>query len=192
MIGLVLTPETEGQTTLTLQATDDSAEKASSAQTYTISVVDQNRITIRYCLMILAGIILLIILLSILRAATRPRFNGELQVSINSIPQKNYPLNSTLKKASMSLYTPPAHQFTSVMASGLEIRPAKAGIQVVVKNAAKLRGAEVKLGNMKLGAKAKKGLLKKGAGELTATLNGETMSWKLVPKTTTVRPGTRR
>ena len=118
----------------------------------------------------------------VIHAATRPKFkNVALQVSINNVPQKSYPLNSSIKKETMRKYTLPAHQFNGNMAGALELRPARDGAQIVVKKPAQLRGAEIKVNATKLGTNIKKAVLKRNVGELTATVNGEIMSWKLIP-----------
>lgn len=190
LVGLTLIPQAEGVTHIALIATDDSMEKASYSQVYTVTVKDQNKITIRNCLLILAALVVLFILFKVIYAAVRPKFNNAaLQVFINHVPQKTYPLSHNLKKESMSKYTLPAHQFTGSMASALEIRPVKEGAQIIVKKAAQLRSAEVKMNNTKLGTKTKKAILRMNSGELNATVNGETMSWKLVPTAAkSVRP----
>lgn len=182
LIGLTITPVQEGSLTLKLTAVDDSSEQSSCTEVYTVTVFDQNKITIRNCLLILAAIVVLFIVYQVIHAATRPKFkNVSLQVSINNVPQKSYPLSSSIKKETMRKYTLPAHQFTGAMAGAMEIRPARDGAQIIVKKPAQLRGVEIKVNATKLGAKAKKVVLKRNLGELTATVNGEIMSWKLIP-----------
>ena len=182
LIGLTIIPVQEGTLTLKLTAVDDSSEQASCTEIYTVTVFDQNKITIRNCLLILAAIVALFIGYQVIHAATRPKFkNVALQVSINNVPQKSYPLNSSIKKETMRKYTLPAHQFNGNMAGALEIRPARDGAQIVVKKPAQLRGAEIKVNATKLGTNIKKAVLKRNVGELTATVNGEIMSWKLIP-----------
>lgn len=182
LVGLTIVPVQEGTLLLSLTAMDDSSEQASYTKIYTVTVFDQNKITVRYCLLILAVMVALFIVYQIIHAAIRPKFkNVSLQVSINSVPQKSYPLSSSIKKETMRKYTLPAHQFTAIMAGALEIRPTRDGAQIIVKKPAQLRGAEIKVNATKLGSNTKKAILKRNTGELTATVNNETMSWKLVP-----------
>lgn len=182
LIGLTVIPAHEGTLTLELTAVDDSSEHASCTEVYTVTVFDQNKISIRSCLLILAAIVVLFIVYQVIHAATRPKFkNVALQVSINNVPQKSYPLSSSIKKETMRKYTLPAHQFNGTMAGALEIRPDRDGAQIIVKKSAQLRGAEIKVNATKLGANIKKAVLKRNVGELTATVNGEIMSWKLIP-----------
>lgn len=182
LIGLAIIPAQEGTMTLKLTAVDDSSEQASCTEIYTVTVFDQNKITIRNCLLILAAIVVLFIVYQVIHAATRPKFkNVKLQVSINNVPQKDFPLSASIKKETMRKYTLPAHQFTGTMAGALEIRPARDGAQIIVKKPTLLRGAEIKVNATKLGSNTKKAVLKRNVGELTATVNGEIMSWKLIP-----------
>lgn len=184
LIGLTITPVAEGETILTLTATDDSSEMAFCTLNYTVEVYDQHKVTIRYLLLIFLVLVILFILYQIIHAVTRPKFrNVALQVSINNIPQKVYPLSTSIKKKSMGPYTLPAHQFTSMMASGLELQPSRDGALIVVKKPAQLRGAELKLNGSKLSSKTRKISMKRSTGEFGVTVNGETMSWKVIPTT---------
>lgn len=195
LIGLTITPVAEGKTILTLTATDDSSEMASCTMDYTVEVYDQNKVTVRQLLVILVILVLLFIVYQIIHAVTRPKFqNVAMQVSVNGIPQKTYPLSASIKKASMSRYTLPSHQFTGLMAGGLELKPSRDGAIITVKKPAQLRGAELRLNGSKLNGKVKKVALKRNVNEFSVTLNGEAMGWKIIPaaKTTTYSAARKR
>ena len=182
LVGLTITPCAEGEMVLELTATDDSSEAASCTMDYTVVVYDRNKATIRTIVMTLVVLIVLFIIYQIIHAINRPMFeNVALQVSINGIPQKTYPLNARIKKTGMGRYTLPSHQFTSLMAGGLELKPSRDGAIISVKKPAQLRGAELRLNGAKLNGKVKKVTLKRNASEFSATYNGEAMGWKLIP-----------
>ncbi len=180
LVGLTLTPVAAGTHTFKLTAADDSSEKVSVSQDYTVTVIDQNQITIHIVLLIIVALVAAFVLYKIIHAAIRPKFkNVSLQVSVNSVPQKTYPLSSSQKKEAMGRFTIPSHQFTSVMANKLEISPTKDGAKVTLKKAKELRSATIKMNGKDL-FKLKKAVLKLNSGELIATVNNETMSWKLI------------
>ncbi len=193
LTSIMLQPKAEGEISIRLIATDDSAEHASNEGDvrYTTRVIDRHAITVRWGIIIAVAVILIVILLCVWHAVTRPRFvNVQLKVSVDGVPQKEYILTSNIKKKPMSTYTPGGKQFTGAMGGAMEIRPSRSGAYIKLKKkyAAHLRGAVVRVGTKQLGSKTKELELRKNSDELRAEFGGETMTWKLVTVAAAARP----
>ena len=186
--GIVVAAVSAGDAVIQLTATDDSNEQASVSALYSLRIIDRHAITMRNIFIALLGLLGLVLLCLIIRKATRPRFrNVRLKVSVDGVPQKDYPLPANVTRQSMSLYTPGGKAFTSAMANGLEIRPTHSGAIICLKNASALRGAVIKVGAKQLGKKNKRLELRRNSDELRAEVGGETMTWKMVSAAPTAR-----
>ena len=191
LTGLTITPKAEGTLKIWIKATDDYSETnpgVSEEQPYSARVTDRHAITVRYMLMILAGIAAAVILLEIIWAIIRPKFrNVSLEVSVNGAPQKEYTLTEKIRKSPMSKYVPSGFSFTAAKGAAMVIKPSREGAVILVKKPALLNGVNLTINGKPVG-KSRKIQLRKNNAELKAVCSGETMSWKL-KGTAGPRPG---
>ena len=182
LIGIKVIPEAEGNIEIKVRAVDDYSVSAPGVldQSYTVSITDRHAITMKYLYIALAALVALIILILIIRAVTRPKFKDVmLDVTVNNVPQKQYPLTADIKKRLMSSYVPANNSFTPAMGAALEIRPARDGAYVILKKQNLLQGAKVSMNGKLMGKSRKKAILRRNNGELKAEMGGQTMVWKL-------------